>query len=185
MTTPVATATVEPFNTLTLHDHAVAELRSDHTGEAGAVMIYQGILAVSTDPDVRAFALRHLATEAQHLQFFETWLPAHHRSRLLPLWRLAGWLTGALPALLGPRWVYATIEAVETFVVAHYQAQLTPSMIADVDLRQVLGRFAQDEAAHQKEAAVVADPERRPLLRLWLRAVSSGSRRAVGLARVL
>ena len=47
-----------------------------------------------------------------------------HRSRLLPLWRTAGWLTGALPAWVGPRAVYATIEAVATFVDQHYAEQI-------------------------------------------------------------
>ena len=43
------------------------DLRSDHAGEFGAVAIYTGVLAVARDPGVRAFALRHQATEADHL----------------------------------------------------------------------------------------------------------------------
>lgn len=39
-------------------------------------------------------------------------------------WQLAGWITGAVPAFLGPRTVFATIAAVETFVNQHYQHQL-------------------------------------------------------------
>ena len=74
------------------------ELRTDHAGETGAVMIYRGILAVSRDPAVRAFAHHHQATEQQHLELIEALQPTVRRSRLLPLWRLSGWLTGALPA---------------------------------------------------------------------------------------
>ena len=46
-----------------------AELRSDHAGEYGAVMIYRGILAVSRDDLVRDFAARHVATERDHYVF--------------------------------------------------------------------------------------------------------------------
>ena len=101
------------------HKWFTADLRTDHAGEVGAVMIYRGILAVTRDAGVRHFAQEHLATEAGHLAQIEPLLAPHQRSRLLPLWRIAGWLTGALPALVGPRAVYATIEAVETFVDQH------------------------------------------------------------------
>ena len=100
------------------------ELRTDHAGEAGAVMIYRGILAVTRDPQVREFAQHHLQTEARHLELIEAVVPPAGRSRLLPLWRVAGWLTGALPACCGAKAVYATIESVETFVDQHYAAQL-------------------------------------------------------------
>ena len=102
----------------------VGDLRSDHAGELGAVWIYRGLLAVSADPGVRAFASRHRATEQSHLDKIEAVLPWPQRSRLLIGWRVAGFLTGALPALVGPRAVYATIAAVETFVNQHYQHQI-------------------------------------------------------------
>ena len=35
-----------------------------------------------------------------------------------------GWLTGALPALFGRQAIFATIEAVETFVDQHYEQQV-------------------------------------------------------------
>ncbi|MCZ8149187.1 MAG: demethoxyubiquinone hydroxylase family protein, partial [Roseomonas sp.] len=96
-------------------DWLVRELRSDHAGETGAVMIYRGILAVSRDPGVRDFAARHGATEQGHLDLLEQLLPPAQRSRLLPIWKVAGFLTGALPALFGPRAVHVTIDAVESF----------------------------------------------------------------------
>ena len=80
-----------------------AELRSDHAGEYGAVMIYRGILAISRDAQARQFAERHLVTEARHLKLMEEIVPPANRTRLLPLWHVMGWLTGALPALFGRR----------------------------------------------------------------------------------
>lgn len=72
------------------------DLRSDHAGETGAVYLYRGILDVTADPAVRAFALEHLAQEEEHLALFEAWLSPVEKSLFLPLWRFAGWLLGLL-----------------------------------------------------------------------------------------
>jgi len=165
-----------------------AELRTDHAGETGAVFIYRGVLAISRDVALREFARRHLATEQQHLAVIETWLPVAERSQLLPLWRVSGWLTGALPALFGPRAVYATIAAVETFVDRHYRAQVDqlaaqPALAA---LRADLEACRQDEAHHRDEAAAqAAQSGRAPgrALRLWCAVVGRGSAAAVSLCR--
>lgn len=172
----------------------VADLRTDHAGESGAVMIYRGILAATGDPAVKRFAQAHLATEAKHLAAIEQLLAPRHRSRLLPLWRVAGWLTGALPAVLGPRAVYATIEAVETFVDHHYTEQIDAidqrdpaRMQAPLQaLRAQLHSFRADEIEHRDDAAARFDghagsPTR--ALRLWIWAVGAGSRGAVKISR--
>lgn len=49
----------------------VSDLRTDHAGETGAVMIYRGILAVTRGPALRRFAKDHLAIEANHLAVTE------------------------------------------------------------------------------------------------------------------
>jgi ubiquinone biosynthesis monooxygenase Coq7 len=168
----------------------IADLRTDHAGETGAVMIYRGILAITRDAGVRHFAQGHLATEAGHLAQIEPLLAPQQRSRLLPLWRVAGWLTGALPALVGPRAVYATIEAVETFVDQHYAEQIESIDRHDparVDpplqvLRALLQTCRSDEVAHRDEAAALFVQCGKPpslALRVWVGSVGSGSRAAV------
>lgn len=172
--------------TLPLPPAVIGDLRSDHAGETGAVAIYRGILLISRDPGVRAFAQRHLATEQGHLARIAAWLPPSQRSRLLPLWHVAGWLTGALPALAGPRAVYATIEAVECFVDRHYAAQLVrlrqlPELQA---LHDDLAACRADEVQHRDEAAAArgsAAPA--AALRAWSWAVGVGSSAAVALCR--
>jgi ubiquinone biosynthesis monooxygenase Coq7 len=161
-------------------------LRTDHAGETGAVWMYHGVRCVARDPALRAFARRHQATERAHLERIEAWLPPAERSRLLPLWRLAGWLTGALPALVGPRAVYATIEAVERFVDQHYAEQIARLQAepAWAVLRQVLVECQADERAHRDEAA--ATRGLRPagwLQRGWGRLVHLGSQAAVAVCR--
>ena len=172
----------------------VAELRSDHAGETGAVWIYRGVLATSRHADVRAFARAHLATEQEHLRLIAALLPWPRRSRLLPLWRVAGFFTGALPALAGRRAVYATIAAVETFVDHHYQQQLDqidalPGALRDdaAPLRALLARCQADECHHRDEATELGSALRgKPpgwLTRTWCTLVGSGSAAAVVLAR--
>ena len=161
------------------------ELRSDHAGEFGAVMIYHGVLAISRDESARQFAERHLVTEQKHLQLMEEIIPHNHRTRLLPIWRVMGWLTGAIPALFGRQAVFATIEAVETFVDHHYQQQIVR---LDPDgefglLRQTLVDCQADEVSHRDEAARLALRKRGAFMRLWCAIVGYGSAAAVVAAK--
>ena len=161
------------------------ELRSDHAGEYGAVMIYRGILAISRDAQARQFAERHLVTEARHLKLMEEIVPPANRTRLLPLWHLMGWLTGALPALFCREAIFATIEAVETFVDHHYAQQIVRLGNAGEEglLRQTLLDCQADEVDHRDEAAELGSRHKSPLLQLWCAAVGAGSAAAVVAAK--
>jgi ubiquinone biosynthesis monooxygenase Coq7 len=163
----------------------VAELRSDHAGETGAVMIYRGILAISRNAAVREFAERHKATEQGHLDLLDRLLPPAHRSRLLPIWRVAGFLTGAIPALFGPRAVWATIDAVESFVDHHYQAQIDRLDAEKIlpSIRALLEHCRVEEVHHRDEARELADRPPGVLLRFWTMLVDRGSKGAVAAAK--
>ena len=172
----------------TLPAHVITDLRTDHAGEVGAICIYQGILWVSRHPHLRVFAQNQLQTEKKHLSQIEAWLLSQQFSRLLPIWRLAGFMTGALPALFGPRVVYATIEAVETFVNHHYEEQIQTlaSHPALSKLRQILTDCQSDEVAHRDEAASAQGAKKPGLvLRAWCALVGAGSRGAVALCRYI
>lgn len=164
------------------------ELRSDHAGETGAVYIYKGIIAVAKyrqDTELINFAQNHGATEAEHLQLIESVLETKDRSRLLGPWRLAGWLTGALPALFGRRSVYATIASVETFVELHYQQQIDHLQKNGGynELLELLIRCQADEIHHKNEARLKASESIPLVLRVWCSLVGHGSATAVQLAR--
>jgi ubiquinone biosynthesis monooxygenase Coq7 len=165
----------------------IGDIRSDHAGETGAVMIYRGILAGSRDPAVRRFAEAHMATEQGHLDLLDTLLPSGQRSVLLPVWRLAGWLTGFLPTLGGSHAVYATIDAVETFVDHHYEEQIRklPPDGPGGALRAALCICQADEVHHRDEARALRGSSHTGLLRLWVWAVGAGSKAAVSAARRL
>lgn len=178
------------------------ELRTDHAGETGAVMIYRGVLAVARQPALREFARHHLDTEQRHLALIEAVLPVRWHSRLLLLWRLAGWLTGALPACFGPRAVYATVQAVETFVDRHYADQVRMIdgwlQAAPGDggvaveaaahqrlrpLRALLEQCRLDEVAHRDDAGARWEGQAGVLLAAWRAIVGRGSAAAVRLCR--
>lgn len=165
----------------------IRDLRSDHAGETGAVAIYRGILATSRDAGVLAFADAHLKTEQRHLALIETVLPQKSRSVLLPLWRLAGFLTGALPALLGPAAVFATIDAVETFVDRHYgdQIERLSQEARHPDVLALLQQCRLDELRHRDEAREALSGAPGPIVKAWCRMVGLGSAAAVAVARRL
>jgi ubiquinone biosynthesis monooxygenase Coq7 len=162
------------------------DLRSDHAGESGAVEIYRGILAVSRSGAVRAFAEEHLETESRHLRLMDDLVPPAQRSRLTWLWRLAGWITGAVPALFGPRAVFRTIDAVETFVDGHYAGQLAALSDAGPEyagLRTTLAACREDEIHHRDDARRHAGEEPGVVGRAWSWLVNAGSHAGVAVAR--
>lgn len=163
------------------------ELRSDHAGEVGAVQIYRGIKAVALwrgDHELMRFADAHGAVEQQHLIMMEKLVSAEQRSRLQVPWQIAGWLTGAVPALFGRNAVYATIQAVETFVNHHYQQQID-QLSEHVELNKitdVLMRCQADEQHHRDDAASRIGSVN-PVLTAWCGMIGIGSQVAVAICR--
>ena len=176
---------IDPFDALPLTPDLVAELRSDHAGETGAVAIYRGMLVVSRDAEVRRFALRHVRAELKHLRFFDAWLPPGKRSRLLPLWRAAGWLLGATAALFGKGAVFRTVAAVETFVEQHYLAQIEiMEATAGLEpLAALLRDFCADEEHHRIDAADRMSGTSGKIATAWIQLVAFGSALGVRVAR--
>jgi ubiquinone biosynthesis monooxygenase Coq7 len=173
------------FAELPLDADDIRDLRSDHAGEHGAVAIYIGMLDVTRDPGLRRFARRHLLAESRHLRFFQRFLPVSGKSRLLPVWWLAGWLLGAGSALVGPRAAYRTVAAVESFVERHYSAQID-SMRARPGLEPLAERLAQfcaDEVHHREDALRHGAEEPGIAGRVWSALIGGGSALGVLVAR--
>lgn len=164
-----------------------SELRSDHSGETGAVWIYRGILQFSRDPLVRDFALAHLETERGHLDLFEQWLPSTMKSVLIPAWCVSGWVLGALSTLGGRAGVFATIEAVETIVVTHYQQQISRLDFEGIhpEVAVALDQCMRDEDHHREDAQCRQGGEPGYLGRCWQKLVEWGSASAVIVARII
>ena len=163
-------------------------LRSDHAGEVGAVYIYKGILSIAKDPALVEFSKRHLETEKEHLQKIEEVLPVSKRSKLVGIWKVAGYLLGFLPSLFGPRIVFATIEAVESFVEDHYEEQLKylrSQNDPDQALIDLLQSCQDDEIEHKNESAIKKRSTPGFLLNFWMKIVGWGSSSAVKVAKII
>ena len=163
-------------------------LRSDHAGEVGAVYIYKGILSIAKDPALVEFSNRHLETEKEHLRKIEQILSPSKRSKLVRICKIAVYLLGLLPSLFGPRIVFATIEAVESFVEDHYEEQLKYLRAQD-DPDEVLINLLQscqdDEIEHKNESAIKKKSTPGFLLNLWMKIVGWGSSSAVKVAKII
>jgi ubiquinone biosynthesis monooxygenase Coq7 len=136
------------------------ELSSNLAGETGAVHIYKGALAALSirpiNDDVLEFCQAHMANEASHLQMFQYVVPDGKHTKLLPIWKTAGFALGFFPTLLcGSRALYVTVEAVETFVEEHFQDQivLMKEQNACPNLTQLLEHCCADEVHHKEDAA--------------------------------
>ena len=163
-------------------------LRSDHAGEVGAVYIYKGILSIAKDPALVEFSKRHLETEKEHLRKIEEVLPVSKRSKLVGIWKVAGYLLGFIPSLFGSRIVFAKIEAVESFVEDHYEEQLKYLRVQD-DPDQALINLLQscqdDEIEHKNESAIKKRSTPGFLLNFWMKIVGWGSSSAVKVAKII
>jgi ubiquinone biosynthesis monooxygenase Coq7 len=118
------------------------EMRSNHAGETGAVMIYsgaafalglrlrirqllgQGSSYTPYEAELAAFVEEHQESEREHLVLLNRVLETNERSIILPGWTLAGFALGAASTLWCARGMYLTTEAVETFVEEHYEYQI-------------------------------------------------------------
>ena len=164
-----------------------ASLRTDHAGEYGAVWLYRGILWVSRDPLVIQFAKQHLETETTHLERMAALLDERDVTALLPLWKVAGLLAGVIPALFGRKAVFATVDAVETFVDQHYLSQIIelskhPDADPTGEMIELLYDCRHDELVHREEARKLNKNAPGPAIRAWQRMIEVGSHIAVGLS---
>ncbi|GAB5370961.1 hypothetical protein AAMO2058_001537900 [Amorphochlora amoebiformis] len=193
------------------------ELRSDHAGETGAVWIYKGAIwamqlrsnsanalyqlgvdmgcpyRVLEKQEAWQFVNHHIRTEAKHLELMERIVDLDNRSKALPIWKLAAFVLGAMPTLLGPtpKWLYYTVDGVETFVEQHYLNHIIPLEVDGKcpELVRLLRMCMEEEVRHREDAAGLSGIEtctRVPksfVVRAWFWVLRSGSSLAVSVAK--
>ena len=165
------------------------EMSSNIAGETGAVYIYVGAAAAlrwrgGEDAAIVQFVEEHRAAEQSH---FHALLPEHKRTRLLPMWRIAGFSLGFAPAFISDRALFMTVEAVETFVEEHYHEQIgslrahgrCPALLA------LLEHCCADEVHHKEDAAArrAGGGEATAIEHAWMSLVRMGSAVAAEIAR--
>jgi len=161
----------------------------------GQVWIYHGALAahrVRPLPEAAVATVReHLEHESAHLAAWNDVLGgaelAGTASRLLPAWRVAGFLLGGGAVLAGGEaGLCCTVEAVEEFVCAHYGQQVARLRAAG-DCPELLGlveRCREEEAEHVSDARA-GWSEGGGAARAWASVVRAGSGAAAEVARRL
>lgn len=161
-------------------------MRSNHAGETGAVWIYKGASCAFWSKSIRKMANEHQRTEEHHLLVMNYLVPAKQRSKLLFLWRTMGFFLGFLPSIFGFKSFSITIQAVETFVEKHYQAQIDMLKQSEqnASLLFVLERCCQDEVLHKQDAASRLPAASFTIIaKCWWKIVAIGSEVAVSIAK--
>ena len=174
------------------------EMSSNVAGETGAVCIYDGAASAlrlrasitsNVEPSTFEFVEEHRAAEQSHLDLFEALLPTHKHTRMLPIWRMAGFVLGFGPALLSDRALFLTVQAVETFVEEHYHEQINPLREHGrcPQLLALLEHCCADEVHHKDDAAARAGTadggQLLAIERGWMAVVRVGSAVAAEVAR--
>ena len=111
-------------------------------------------------------------------------LEKKYRSKLIPLWKVAGFLTGFIPSLLGKNFIFATIYYVESFVEKHYEQQIKSlgSIKKYTHIKRFIKKLQDDEVSHKNEARFSAK-KFSTLQVLWGSIINSGSSFAVKLSK--
>lgn len=176
---------IDLFGSLPVIPVPEIDLRSDQIGKTGAAAKYRGKLAATRDASVRRFAAAHILTELRFLRFFERWMPQRHRSRLLPVWRSAGWLVGSTAAQLGRRAGFRTVAAVETYVEGPYleQIETMKTMRGLENLVIVLSKFCEDEVDCRNDDHQRVEGSGGPFARAWANIIATSSALGVQIAR--
>lgn len=171
---------------MTIPKFLIPHFRTNHAGETGAVFIYKGILSISKDSEIIDFSKKHLQTESEHLEILNKILPSREISKLIPLWKIMGFLTGFIPGIFGKDFIYATIFSVESFVEKHYQHQL--DLIKDkkkfADLSNLINQLMHDEVEHKNEANQKIR-KKNFLHKSWSNIVYNGSSLAVKISKYI
>lgn len=183
------------------------ELSSNYAGETGAVYIYKGAICAlelkkkafvttTSKPqqqqleNAMLFCTTHMATESEHLAMFEKIVPDGKRTKMIPIWKFAGWTLGFVPTMIGgSKALYVTVEAVESFVEEHFNEQIDPltKEQACPELVKLLTYCCADEVHHREDAANQLLEANEKLdswwIKPWSQVVTIGSKAAAELAR--
>jgi ubiquinone biosynthesis monooxygenase Coq7 len=131
-------------------------IRVDHAGELGATLIYRGqILGARLRREPTVDLEKMLAHEQQHLDYFtKLQMDNDFRpSKLLPLWRVAGFCLGLGSGLLGEKTRSQVTASVETVVDQHYAKQITWARENSfAELADKMESFRSDELDHKTTA---------------------------------
>ena len=160
-------------------------LRVDQAGEYGATRIYAGQLAVlRRNSSAAKLVARMDGQEQRHLRRFNALMSERgvRPTVLQPVWHIAGFMLGAVTALISEEAAMACTEAVETEIDRHYGQQLAELGEDDPELAADIEEFRAEELEH-RDTAREAGAARAPGYPLLTAAVRGACRAAIGLSK--
>ena len=164
---------------------AESMLRVDQAGEYGATRIYAGQLAVlrKNSPAAKLVA-RMSGQEQRHLARFDALMTKRgvRPTVLQPVWHGAGFMLGAVTALISEEAAMACTEAVETEIDRHYGRQLQDLGEDDPELASDIAEFRAEEIEH-RDVARQAGAARAPAYPVLTAAIRGACRVAIGLSK--
>ena len=164
---------------------AESMLRVDQAGEYGATRIYAGQLAVlrKNSPAAKLVA-RMSGQEQRHLARFDALMTKRgvRPTVLQPVWHGAGFMLGAMTALISEEAAMACTEAVETEIDRHYGRQLQDLGEDDPELASDIAEFRAEEIEH-RDVARQAGAARAPAYPVLTAAIRGACRVAIGLSK--
>lgn len=138
-------------------------LRVNHSGECGAVAIYQAqrLFGWAWSDDLNAFLADAVAHEKTHRKCFREAMRDRNVSPCAtrPLWVAGGFLLGLVSVLGGRRGVYACTAAIEQAVHGHLAEQAAYLTGRDDALAELIADILQEEIEHMREGEKGFDPD--------------------------
>ena len=126
-------------------------IRVNQAGEYGAKRIYAGQMAVLKKSPI-CKTIKHMAEQEEvHLEYFSNEIAKRHvrPTALMPIWHVAGFVGGAVTAMLGEKAAMACTVAVEEVIDEHYREQLAMLDDSETDLKAKIEKFRNEELEHR------------------------------------
>ena len=133
-------------------------IRVDHAGERGAIKIYEGqLLALSTfykNEELKKLIQNMKIHEEEHSEYFEKEIYKRNikPTRFLKVWDLLGIGLGFGSTLLGKKAAMLCTASVEEVIDEHYQNQINQIEDDEIEFREKIIKFRNDELHHKNIA---------------------------------
>ena len=162
-------------------------IRVDHAGERGAIKIYEGqLLALKTfkqDENLKKQIEEMKEHEKEHYEFFDQEIQKRNinPTKLLPIWDLLGVTLGFSTAMLGKKAAMLCTASVEEVIDGHYKKQTYKLEEDEVELKNKINKFRDDELNHKDIAYDEGATKKGPYF-LLDKIIKTGSKIAINIS---
>ena len=159
-------------------------IRVDHAGERGAIKIYEGqLLALNTfnkDDKLKKLIEDMKVHEEEHSEYFENEIKKRNikPTRFLKIWDLLGVGLGFGSTILGKKAAMLCTASVEEVIDEHYQDQIDQIGDDEIDLKNKIIKFREDEL-HHKNIAYEKGATKKGLYSIMDKIIKTGSKIAI------